>query len=78
MFVNTSPQWTELGERLCGPDSEHTRIEILQKFLGLEKSILEQSHSDVPYDRLQALMEAVQIAKSLCESVLKPVDLSNL
>jgi hypothetical protein len=78
MSPTTPLQWTELGERLGGSDSEQTRAEILQNLLDLEKRVFERRNTDVPHDRLRALSEAVQVAKSLCGSVLKPVDLSNL
>ncbi len=73
------PQWSELGEQLSGPDGERVRESILQNLAALEQraeSEMASPQADAP--RTQALLEAIQIAKKLAESLFKPVDLSTL
>jgi hypothetical protein len=72
-------QWTELGESLSGPDSEKKRADILESLSVLESRAnfeLRNPLADAP--RVQSLLEAVQSAKKLAETIFKPVDLSTL
>ena len=72
-------QWTELGESLSGPDSERTRAEILEALSVLEsRANTELRNPSTDAIRVQALLEAVQTAKKLAETIFKPVDLSTL
>lgn len=72
-------QWTELGESLSGPDSERTRDEILEALSVLEsRANTELRNPSTDAIRVQALLEAVQTAKKLAETIFKPVDLSTL
>jgi len=73
------PQWTELGEQLSGPNSSQVRSTLLDNLLSLERRAeteLRLPKADAP--RILALLEAVQAAKKLANTLFKPLDLSTL
>jgi hypothetical protein len=71
--------WTDLGESLSGPDSERTRAGILDTLSTLEsRANFELRNSSVDANRVQSLLDAVQTARNLAETIFKSVDLSTL
>jgi hypothetical protein len=77
--VSQQITWTDLGESLSGPDSERTRAGILDTLSTLEsRANFELRNSSVDANRVQSLLDAVQTAKNLAETIFKSVDLSTL
>ncbi|NDD67541.1 hypothetical protein EBZ35_07865 [bacterium] len=65
---------------MSGPDADQKRQEILNALSDLESKV-DNSMRTAEIDmapRLQALQQAIEIARELANSILKPVDLSAL
>ena len=78
--TSSIPQWTELGSQLSGPDADQKRQEILNTLSDLESKVdisMRSAEIDMA-PRLQALQQAIETARELANSILKPVDLSAL
>jgi hypothetical protein len=73
-------QWTELGQELSGDSADARRQQILESLDNLETRIQANLRSPDISDtkRLEALANAVETAKEIVRTVLKPVDLSAL
>lgn len=82
MISDTSSmaQWTELGQELSGDSADARRQQILASLDNLETRIQANLRSPDISDtkRLEALANAVETAKEIVRTVLKPVDLSAL
>jgi hypothetical protein len=82
MISDTSSmaQWTELGQELSGDSADARRQQILESLDNLETRIQANLRSPDISDtkRLEALANAVETAKEIVRTVLKPVDLSAL
>ena len=73
-------QWTELGQELSGDGADVRRQQILESLDTLESRIQTDLRNPDISDtkRLEALAKAVETAKEIVHTVLKPVDLSAL
>ncbi len=74
------PQWTELGTELSGPDGESKRQEIISILDALEiraENSLKSAYGEAS-EKIQALLQAVDVAKQIAQTIHKPVDLSAL
>ena len=74
------PQWTELGTELSGPDGESKRQQILTTLENLEiraESALRSAYGETS-EKIQALLQALDVAKQIAQTIHKPVDLSAL
>lgn len=77
--ISNLQRWTELGSGLSGLDSQKLRDEMLLNLTNLEQRALAELNSGAESSQpVRALLEAIETAKSLCQSLLKPVDLSKL
>ncbi len=82
MISDTSnlAQWTELGAELSGPNGESRRREIINNLEDLEiraENALRSAYGEAS-EKIQALLQALDVAKQIAHTVQKPVDLSAL
>jgi hypothetical protein len=73
-------QWTELGAELSGPNGESRRREIINNLEDLEiraENALRSAYGEAS-EKIQALLQALDVAKQIAHTVQKPVDLSAL
>lgn len=72
-------QWTELGEQLSGPNAECVREDALRFLVDLERRAeRELASPEADATRTQALLGAIETAKTLVTTLFRPVDLSSL
>jgi hypothetical protein len=82
VLSNTSniAQWTELGQQLTGDEADSRRRQVLETLENLEIQVqadLRNPSTSEPM-KLEALAKALETAKEIAQTVLKPVDLSAL